>query len=98
MEVDTGRPNEVPNTFQLKRDVPGRKRGPIKRGHVDPRTAEGGRLHSDLVSASPIKSQQRTGRTVSYLCSRSGLCLMVALQSRVQTLSSKGELMKTFGN
>lgn len=78
LEVDTGRPKEVPNTFQLKRDVPGRKRGPIKKGRVAPHTTEGGSLHSDLVSASPVKSQQRAGRRVSHLCSHSGSCLMAA--------------------
>lgn len=64
LEVSTGRPKEVPNAFHLKRDVPGRKRGPIKKGRVDPHAAEGGGLHSDLVSASTVKAQQRTGRTV----------------------------------
>lgn len=31
---------------------------------MDPHAAEGGGLHSDLVSASTVKAQQRTGRTV----------------------------------
>lgn len=64
MEVSTGRPKEVPSALHLQRDVPGRKGGPIKKRRVDPRAAEGGRLHSDLVSASTVKAQRRTGRTV----------------------------------
>lgn len=64
LEVSTGRPKEVANAFHVKRDVPGRKRGPIKKGRVDPHATEGGRLHSDLVSASTVEAQQRTGRTV----------------------------------